>query len=54
MQSTQEISVFDPNIEDVFNEVSELESPTAYTIYEKIVDGLAGYEYSVPMDEENM
>lgn len=54
MQFKQEISTFDLNIEGVFNEVSKLERPTAYTIYEKIVEGLEGMEYSVPLDEENM
>lgn len=54
MQFTQEIETFDLNIEDVFNEVSKLDSPSAYTIYEKIVEGLEKMYYSVPMDEENM
>lgn len=54
MQFTQEISVFDPNIEDAFNHVEELCLTKASSVYDAIVRELEGMEYSVPLDEENM
>lgn len=54
MQFTQGISVFDPNIEDAFNNVEELCLTKASSVYDAIVRELEGMEYSIPLDEENM